>query len=203
MKPWHLLVTGLLFGLLAAGAIMLMSQPERGVSIVLSPPPTPTNTALPKPTATTAPIHVLIRGQIVNPGVYLLDQGARLVDLIGVAGGLTKQADTDRVNDVFLLRDGDYFYIPMTGENLPETARNAPGNNPLDNLAYFEYPLNINTASQDAFESLPGVGPTKASDIIAYRDQFGVFQTIDDLLNVPGIGPTTLESIREYLIVEP
>lgn len=203
MKPWLLLLTGLLFGLLAVGAILLISQPERGVSVVLSPPPTATNTALPKPTATTTPIQVLIKGQITNPGVYLLDREARLLDLIDIAGGLTEQADVDRVNDVFLLRDGDYFYIPKAGESFPETARNAPGNNPLDNPSYFDYPLNLNTASQEALESLPGIGPTKATDILAYRDQFGLFHTVDDLLNVPGIGPTTLESIREFLIIEP
>ena len=203
MKPWLLILTGVLFGLLAAGAILLIAQPERGASISLSPPPTPTVTALPKSTATSAPIRVLIKGQVARPGTYDLDRGARLLDLIDIAGGMTEQADTDRVNDVFLLRDGDYFYIPKAGEIIPETARNAPGNNPLDQPGYFDYPLNINTASQDAFESLPGIGPSKAGDIIAYREQHGSFDSVDDLLNVQGIGPATLDSIRDYLIVEP
>jgi competence protein ComEA len=203
MKPWQLLLTGVLFGLLAAGGILLISQPERGVPIVLSPPPTPTNTASPKPSATPVPIQVLIKGQITHPGIYMIDRETRLIDLIELAGGLTEQADIDRVNDVFMLRDGDYFYIPTTGETIPETARNAPGNNPLDNPAYFDYPLDINTASQEAFESLPGIGPAKAADIIAFREQNGNFTAIDDLLSVPGIGPTTLDSIRDYLIIEP
>ncbi|MFU8827266.1 MAG: helix-hairpin-helix domain-containing protein, partial [Brevefilum sp.] len=184
MKPWQLLLTGVLFGLLAAGAILLIAQPERGTPITLSPPPAPTVTTLPNPTSTSTPIHVLIKGQVATPGAYYLSRGSRLLDLIDVAGGLTEQADADRVNDVFLLRDGDYFYIPKAGENIPETARNAPGNNPLDQPGYYDYPLNINTASQDAFESLPGIGPSKAGDIIAYRDQNGLFETVDDLLNV-------------------
>ena len=203
MKPWQLLLTGVLFGLLAAGAILLVSQPEQGTPIALSPPPTPTNTVFPKPSATPLPIQVLIKGQINSPGIYMVDRETRLVDLIEFAGGLTEQADIDRVNDVFMLRDGDYFYIPKTGETIPETARNAPGNNPLDNPTYFDYPLNINTSSQEAFESLPGIGPAKAADIIAYREQYGYFTSIDDLLSVPGIGPTTLDSIRDYLIIEP
>ena len=203
MKPWLLILTGVLIGLLATGAILLISQPERGVAIVLSPAPTPTNTAPPKPTATTAPIQVLIKGQIANPGIYILEPESRLLDLIALAGGLTELADENRVNNVFLLRDGDYFYIPSVGEIIPDTARNAPGNNPLDDPAFFDYPLNINEASQEAFESLPGIGPSKAADIIAFREQLGSFNSIEDLLDIPGIGPATLEAIREYLVIEP
>ncbi|NLN70870.1 MAG: hypothetical protein GX142_08845 [Chloroflexi bacterium] len=203
MKPWQLLLAGVLFGLLAAGAILLVSQPERGDPISLFPAPTITHTAPPKPTATIPPIQVLIKGEVNNPGIYLLDRENRLFDLIEIAGGLTEQADADRVNDVFLLRDGDYFYIPGLGEHIPDTARNAPGNNPLDDPSYFDYPLNINTASQEAFESLPGIGPAKAADIIAFREKNGGFTAIEDLLRVPGIGNATLDAIRDYLIIQP
>jgi len=149
------------------------------------------------------PIQVLIKGQVNLPGIYKPDKEARLYDLIELAGGLTEKADIDRVNNVFILRDGDYFYVPSIGEKIPDTARNAPGNNPLDDASYFDYPLNLNTASQAALESLPGIGPTKAMDIITYRDQVGAFKTVDDLLNIAGIGPSTLDAIREYLVVEP
>lgn len=203
MKTWQLLLTGVLFGLLAAGGVLLISQPKQGAPVVLSPAPTPTSTALPQPSATPVPIQVLIRGQIILPGIYLVERETRLMDLIELAGGLTELADINRINDIFVLRDGDYFYIPTTNEVIPETARNAPGNNPIDNPVYFDYPLNINTASQEAFESLPGIGPTKAADIIAYREQHGNFSKIDDLLSVPGIGPSTLDSIRGYLIIQP
>jgi len=203
MKPWQYLLTGVLIGLLATGTILLISQPERGVAIALRPAPTPTHTAVPKPTATPSPILVLINGQVARPGVYTLEKESRLMDLIDLAGGLTYEADVKRVNNVFILRDGDYFYIPAIDESIPETARNSPGNNPLNDSASFDYPLNLNTATQEALESLPGIGPSKARDIIAYRDEMGAFQTVDDLLNVPGIGPTTLDSIREYLIIEP
>lgn len=180
-----------------------MSRPERGVAITLRPAPSPTHTPLPKPTATTTPILVLINGQVVNPGIYTLEKDSRLMDLIELAGGLTKEADVSRVNNVFILRDGDYFYIPAVDENIPDTARNATGNKVLDDSSHFEYPLDLNSASKEALESLPGIGPTKAMDIINYREQVGSFTTVDDLLNVPGIGPTTLESIREYLIINP
>lgn len=202
MKPWQYLLTGVLIGLLATGAILLMSRPERGVAITLKPAPTPTHTPLPKPTATKTPILVLINGQVTNPGIYTLEKDSRLMDLIELAGGITNQADVNRINNVFILRDGDYFYIPAVDEKIPETARNATGNKVLDESSHFEYPLDLNTASKEALESLPGIGPTKAMDIIDYREQMGPFTTVDDLLNVPGIGPTTLESIREYLIID-
>jgi competence protein ComEA len=167
------------------------------------PAPTPTQTSPPKATITSAPIQVLIKGQVVNPGKYVLQKESRLMDLIQIAGGLTDLADESRVNDVFILRDGDYFYIPTSDEVIPETARNAAVNIPLGDIAVFDYPLNLNEASQEALESLPGIGPSKAIDIIAYRDQHGPLLSVDDLLNVQGIGPATLEEIREYLIVEP
>jgi competence protein ComEA len=203
LKPWLLLISGVLIGLLAAGGILLIARPERGIPITLMPAPTLTPTGLPTPTATPAPIEVLIKGQINMPGIYKLEKETRLFDLIAIAGGLTEEADIDRVNNVFILRDGDYFYIPFIGEKIPDTARNAPGNNPLIDTSYFDYPLNLNTATQAELESLPGIGPTKAMDIIAYRDQVGPFKTVDDLLNVTGIGPSTLDAIREYLLVEP
>lgn len=202
MKRWLNLIAGVLIGLLAAGAVLLIAQPERGVPITLAPAPTPTGTKVPQPTATPAPIEVLIKGQVASPGIYLLGKESRLMDLIELAGGLTNQADVNRINDVFLLRDGDYFYIPSNDEKIPETARNAPDNSPLGQGSLYDFPLDINTASQEALETLPGIGPSKAADIIAYRDQAGSFVTIEDLLNVPGIGPTTLDSIREYLIIE-
>jgi len=203
MKPWQYLLLGILIGLLATGAILLMSQPERGAAINLQPAPSPTPTSEPNPTATPLPIFVEINGQVNTPGIYTLEKDSRLMDLIENAGGLTNQADRDRVNNVFILRDGDYFFIPAVGEIIPETARNAPGNNLLIDTSQFDYPLNLNTATQEALESLPGIGPTKAKDILSYREQVGAYDNVDELLNVPGIGPSTLDSIREYLIVEP
>lgn len=203
MKPWQYLLLGVLIGLLAVGTVLLLSQPVRGVAVTLQPAPTPTHTAEPKPTATPAPILVEINGQVANPGVYAMEKDARLMDLIFQAGGLTNQADKNRVNNVFILHDGDYFFIPAIDESIPETARNAPGQSQTIDTAVFDYPLNLNTASQEALETLPGIGPTKAQDIITFREQEGLFENLEELLFVPGIGPSTLDSIREYLIIEP
>ena len=124
-------------------------------------------------------------------------------DLIDLAGGFTSNADLVQVNLAAILRDGDYFYIPAIDENPPEISRNSNVNIDLDNEQEFEYPLNLNEATQEALESLPGIGPVKAAEIIAYREKIGAFLSVDELLNIKGIGPATLESVREYLIIKP
>lgn len=203
MKTWQQLLFGILLGLLAAGGILLLSQPPRGTPITLVPAPTPSVASPPKPSPTPIPITLQISGQVANPGVYQISRSARLGDLITLAGGETNQADIDRINYAALLQDGDYFYIPAPDEVIPETARNAPGNAHTNDGLMFTYPINVNEAPQEAFESLPGIGPIRAAEIIAYREQNGEFTSIEDLLNVPGIGPSILETIREFLTVEP
>lgn len=202
MKPWLYIISGVLIGLLTAGAVLLISQPDRGVPIILKPAPSPTPSLMPRPTTTPVPIIVQIKGQVSNPGIYSLQNEPRLVNLLLLAGGLTDFADENRVNEALILRDGDYIYIPRIDEPIPETAKNAPGNIQVNTL-HLDYPLDLNTASQADLETLPGIGPSKAADIIAYREQVGQFETVDDLINVPGIGPTIFDSVREYLIVEP
>ena len=200
-KPWILLLSGLLIGLLAAGVILLIAQPRQGVPITLIPAPTATATGLPSPTRTPEPILVQIGGAVQSPGVYSLASGARLEDLITSAGGITYAADLDRINTTVKLQDGDYYYLPIPGEAIPETASNAPGNLTTGNSG-ISYPLDLNTATQEELESLPGIGPSKAADIIAYRDEHGPFATVEDLANVTGIGDATVESLRDYLIVD-
>lgn len=203
MKSWLLLVYGLLLGFLLAGVVLLVAQPAQGNTVVLLPAPTPTPTLPLSPTKTPQPIMVQVSGEVQSPGTYVLPKNARLQDLIEQAGGLTVNADEDRVNYAALLRDGDYYYIPAPEEAIPETAANAPTNLHAAQDPAFEYPLDLNTADQEALESLPGIGPTKAADILAYREAHGPFTGVDALVNVPGIGASTVESLREYVFVEP
>ncbi len=203
MKPLRNMVYGMLIGLLAGGAILLISQPEHGAPISLAPAPTPTVTFPPKPSPTPKPIQVQIGGEVVDPGIFALPKDGRLTDLIDLAGGLTDGADVDRINFAALLHDGDYFYIPALDEIIPETARNSPTNLNSTNVANFNYPLNLNEMTQEALETLPDIGPAKAIAILEYRDEIGAFSSVEDLLNVPGIGEVILESIREFVTVEP
>jgi len=203
MKPWLQVIIWILIGVLAAGLIILIANPDPGVPILLSQPPTPTVSSTPGATPTLADIVVQIGGQVQNPGLYNLSPYSRLDDLISVAGGVTSQADLVRINHAAILEDGDYFFIPEVDEIIPETAKNAPKNSILDENTGIQYPLDLNTASQEELESLPGIGPAKAADIITYREEIGVFSTIDDLINVEGIGTLTLDTLRDYLIITP
>lgn len=201
-KSWIMILTGLLFGLLAVGLILLLAQPKQGVPITLMPAPTATATGLPMPTWTPKPILAQIGGAVHSPGVYSLPEGARVEDLILAAGGLSTDADLDRINTIAALQDGDYYYLPAAGQAIPETATNAPSNITSEHDSAFTYPLDLNTATQEELESLPGIGPSKAADILAYRDSHGPFLSLDDLVNVPGIGEVTVDSLRDYLIVD-
>ena len=161
-KPWLLLLSGLLIGLLAAGVILLIAQPRQGVPITLIPAPTATATGLPSPTRTPEPILVQIGGAVKTPGVYSLASGARLEDLITSAGGVTSAADLDRINTTVKLQDGDYYYLPIPGEAIPETASNAPGNLTTGNSG-ISYPLDLNTATAEGTRIPPRDWPLQGS----------------------------------------
>ena len=203
MKPWQILLVGVLIGLLAVGLILLVSSPIKGTSITLSPPPSPTPTDRPAPSATPTPIQVQIGGEVIQPGIYHLEEGTRLGSLIELAGGFTDAADLLRVNLAARCQDGDYFYVPTFDQQIPETASNAPQNLFLIKTPVFNYPLDLNQATKEELESLPGIGPGKAEDILTYRETFGPFTSLDELLEVEGIGQKTLDSLREFLIIEP
>ncbi|MDY6846451.1 MAG: helix-hairpin-helix domain-containing protein [Chloroflexota bacterium] len=203
MKQYHQIIFGILIGLLASGLVLLISRPEVGEPIALSPAPTPTKTSPPKPTSTALPILVHIEGEVNLPGVYSLYPNSRLEDLISLAGGLTGNADQKQVNLALLVRDGDYIFVPGIDQEIPSIARNAPNNLSADQDNLYDYPLNINEADQAALETLPGIGPAKAADIIDYRTMIGAFTNLEELLDISGIGPTTLEALRDYLICEP
>ncbi len=203
MKKWLLILYGLLMGLLIAGAILLISQPRQGQPISLSPAPLPTPTAPLKPTGTKIPYQAQICGEVNHPGIVDFTEELRLGDLVDAAGGLTSKADFDRINLAALVRDGDYFYIPAVDEEIPDTASNAPGNLPISLSTDYNYPLDLNEVTQEALESIPGIGPSKAADILNYKAVIGRFSSLEELLNVSGIGTATLESLKDYLYVEP
>lgn len=187
-KTIYILAIGILIGLLAAGLILLISAPSLSAPILI----------LPTPTSSLIAVH--ISGQVEYPGVYYLAPGSRVQDALLAAGGCTDQADADQINQAARLNDGQKLYIPAKGEAL--SASN-PVQTPLPNTSSKETPviIDLNLASQKELESLPGIGPSKASDIIAYRQKNGRFVTIEEIQNVPGIGAALFEKIRPYIIV--
>lgn len=147
------------------------------------------------PVTVPPPVIVHVAGAVVRPGVYTLPADARLVDAIDIAGGALPEAEPHRLNLAAGVVDGMQIWVPVEGELVPQQA--GPG---LSGDS--SGPVNLNTASADQLDALPGVGPSTASAILAYRDDHGPFLTVDDLLSVPGIGPAKLESLRDAVVVQ-
>ena len=147
--------------------------------------------------ASVAPPVVVVQaaGAVQQPGLYRLAPGSRVDDLVHAAGGLAPDADPDRVNLAALLTDGEKVYIPRLGEAIPTDAGGSAASSGA------AQPIDLNTASIAELDTLPGVGPATAQAIIDYRTQHGRFQSVDDLLNVRGIGTTKLEELRRLVRV--
>jgi|Deesub1362A_J573_1020465.scaffolds.fasta_scaffold03600_1 competence protein ComEA len=178
---------GLLIGLLAAGVVLLVQSKPLGEPIELLPPPTP------------PPIRVHICGAVARPGVVVLPPGAILAEAIEAAGGPLPGADLHAVNLANPLRDGDRICLtnPATRTASPQLDPLAPTQTPADRLL-----IDINQAPAEELETLPGIGPVLAANIIEFRRRNGPFQTVDQLLDVPGIGPQKLEAIRPFVTID-
>lgn len=152
-------------------------------------------------------IIVHLSGAVKSPGVYKLNQQARLVDLIKAAGGLTKKADMDKLNLAEKIYDGQKIIITeiIKKETFSQTSLDNTGISAVKNDLYdhssreSKVMININQASQSALEKLSGIGPSKASAILKYREKNGFFEQKDDLLEVSGIGEKTLENIEDEI----
>jgi competence protein ComEA len=177
---------GVLMGLLAGGLVLLVSSAPRGEAIRLLPPPT------------APPLTVHVDGAVVQPGVYELPQGSRIQNAIQAAGGVLPEADLQALNLAALLEDGATIRVPERGSapSLSESTRG--GEIAVDPGGL----IDINTATQEALESLPGIGPTLAQRVIEYRQANGPFPSIEAIQNVPGIGPGIFEKIKGLITVK-
>jgi len=148
-------------------------------------------------------ITVNITGAVLSPGVYTLYYGSRLIELIELAGGAKDEADLERVNQAAHLQDAAHIRIPFVGEYEGFALANVfidsgvagAGGASNDSSTL----ININTASRAELETLPGVGPVIAGNIIDFRERNGSFNHIEDLLSVNRIGATLLEGMRHLI----
>ncbi len=178
------LAYGLLLGLLAAAAILLAAGQPRSTPVLLLPTPAP-NT-----------LTIDIAGEVVQPGVYELPSGSRIQDAIRAAGGLSASANADSINLAAGLSDGQKILVMPEGQT-PVLPAQPERSIPIE----ISGPIDINTATVEVLDTLPGIGPAKAADIITYRQKHGAFDRIEDIQNVSGIGPATFEDIRELITV--
>ena len=151
-------------------------------------------------------LFVHVTGAVVSPGLYELDSGARVADVVAHAGGFTEEAAQESVNLARLLADGEQIYI-ATRQQVDEGgvgAASVPGmsngssGKPNGGAAGL---VNINTANEAELETLPGIGESTARKIVEDRQSNGMFSTIEDLMRVSGIGAKKFESIQALICV--
>lgn len=138
-------------------------------------------------------IQVHITGEVINPGVYKLEQGSRIIDGINAAGGFNDKANKNSLNLAKPIEDGEQIIVPSIEEQKSsESSTSASQNNGK---------VNINTADLTTLQTLSGVGPATAQKIIDYRTANGKFKSIDDLKKVSGIGEKTFEKFKDKICV--
>lgn len=148
---------------------------------------------VPHPPAT---VLIDIKGAVKLPGVYELANGERIIDAVDKAGGFLASADTRKVNLAALLADEMVIYVPEEGEEVEEVSLVVTPS-PEDGKDTGQSKVNINTATVEELTTLSGIGPSKANAIIEYRQENGLFKSVDEMLNVTGIGEKSLEKIRD------
>ena len=180
----QIVLIGAVVAAVVAGAVLLVRQSPTGgeIEIVLA-------------TATPAPeidLRVYISGAVRNPGVYGIGEGGRLEQVIEAAGGAAEDADLTSVNLAVRVKDEDHWHVPRVGES-PQTSSAQASAQPAK--------VDINTADVELLKTLPGIGEVKAQSIVRYRQTKGPFSRVEDLLEVSGIGPATLDAIQDLVDV--
>jgi competence protein ComEA len=141
-------------------------------------------------------IAVYISGEVVNPGVYEVSTGARLEQVVALAGGLTEQADPDRINLAAYMSDAQHIVVPAVGSPVTANETAAAAASSEQNAL-----ININTAASEELQTLPGIGEAIAGYIIEYREENGGFKSIDEIMNVMRIGAVTFDKIKDRITV--
>jgi competence protein ComEA len=190
MKPVVYVLIGILVGLLLAGGIWVGSRQPQGEIVELRPAPTP------------EPLRVHVAGAVVRPGVYDLPNDSRVTDAIDAAGGFVAEADKNGLNLAARLEDGERLDVPYVAGFVPDASQGftVVSEGTPSPLAGADL-ININTASAEELDKLPGIGLTTAQRIIAYRTDNGPFASIEDIINVAGIGTATYDEIKDLITV--
>ena len=198
---------------IGGGAIFYLRQPGQNPIEIRAPEatavPTATDTPVPTSTPTPAPVRVYITGAVANSDVYFLPSGSIVKDAIEAAGGLTAEADTVQINQALELKDQQHIHIPHIGEENPPPpvqggldSPQAGGNDEAAGAPVTGGLINLNTATLERLDELPGIGPAIAQRIIDYRENVGPFTTIEEITEVSGIGEATFSKIRDLITVE-
>jgi len=182
-----LVAAGCLALLLFVGS-KLLAQPQTSAGV--APPAAPPTESAP---ATSTVVVVDVVGAVRRPGLYRLEQGARIADAVSRAGGATAKADLALINLAALLADGEQVVVPRRGTAVPGVTTSAAPGAPATG------PVHLSTATLEQLDSLPGIGPVTAQKILDYRQKHGAFTSVDELDAVPGIGPARLDQLKDLV----
>jgi competence protein ComEA len=188
----------ILLNIATVGALVFwFRRPQPSPVSVQLPTAAAAKTALAGTKPAAAMVRVYVCGEVAYTDVYSLAQGAIIKDALMAAGGPTGQADLTPINMAQEVQDGDQICVPAVNRessSQPPVALSAatPAKEPARKI-------NINKASYEEIQTLPGIGPTYARAIVEYRKAHGPFQTIEDLEKVKGIGPATVERVRNLI----
>jgi competence protein ComEA len=183
----------LLFGVVLLGALLVLGVPRllhRGaghVAVPLLRPPRTAREAVPS-----SKLVVDVAGAVRRPGLHALAPGTRIADAVAAAGGVTAKADITAVNLAAPIADGEQIVVPARGSG---AAGASSGAAPSPTA-----PLDLNSASLEQLDALPGIGPATAQKILDYRQAHGSFHSIADLDAVPGIGQGRIEQLKGLVL---
>jgi competence protein ComEA len=172
------------------GGHVLRPAPPRGAA-----PPLIRPRSAPARTAARPLLVVDVAGAVRRAGLYRLPQGSRIADAVARAGGAARGAQLDLVNLAAPLADGEQVVVPARGPAASAGAATggAAGGSPTA-------PVDLNSATAEQLDALPGIGPVTAQKIVDYRQAHGPFRSVDDLDAIPGIGPARIENLRGLVI---
>lgn len=212
----YILIT-LINVIILGGVVVLLRRPIQPEITVTLPTPTATSipTATPLPTPTPHPLRVYVSGAVTDPDVYELPPGSIIKDAIEAAGGVTSKDGLECINLALPVADSQHIYVPKRCEETPTVSlptvpsvtvasllpqpTMSPPTTPSAMLSVEAGgKVNINTASQSEIETLPGIGPSRAQDIIENRP----YHSIEEIKKVPGIGEGTFQKIKDLITVE-
>lgn len=188
-----IVLSAIVIAVVAVGALFLVYEDLTAPPIVITDP-------VPE-----GPITVAIDGAVEQPGVYDVSADARVIDVIAAAGGASADADLGQINQARRVYDEDHLEIPRrpppTPTPDPDTVRAATTGEAGADEPAADGPININTATVDQFDALPGIGPAIAQRIIDYRTEHGPFRSVDELARVNGISSAMVDEFRSQVTV--
>ncbi|MFZ3576478.1 helix-hairpin-helix domain-containing protein [Virgibacillus sp. DJP39] len=188
----NFLKRNLLFAVLGVAVVVfvfvLNDKPSQEKSLGVKPLQA-ASTIKPKEVHDATKVFVDVKGEVKSPGVYEMATGSRVEAVISTAGGFTMKADQSVINLAQKVHDEMIILVPKVGEQITKVAQGSPSYNKI----------NLNYAKQEDIEQLNGIGPSKAQAIIKYREDVGLFDSIEDVLNVPGIGKKTLDNMKDSI----